>query len=174
MKNQLARNPRRNPKLSRNKKIGIALVSVAAVGGVTAAVIAMRRKPKRTQPFCPPGVNGQPMLWNDATQQCEPVGGGQGGSGPSGEDRSSAFNRAKRRFCINPQALSLEQRMLLQEQVFVPLLMSMDNPNNYENVVVIAAAALDQLCNRPYRATTSAMASELAQRTWENYTGGGG
>ncbi len=176
MKNELARNPRRrhprrrprNPKLSRGQKVGIALVSVAAVGGVTALVVMMRRKPKRDTPFC--GMqNGQPMLWNDETQQCEPASGGQGSGG--GVSGVAGLLRARRRFCINPNALTLEQRVLLQEQIFLPILESLPSPGALGAATTLAAAALQELCPGAAQAATRQMAATLAQATWENYVG---
>lgn len=175
MTTKLARNPRRrNVKLSRNQKIGVALVSVAAVGGITATVIALRRKPKRDTPICPP-LNGQPQIWNAETQQCEPIGGqGSGAPGSSGVSRGTALGRAKRRMCLNPGALTLEQRLLLQEDVFLPLLLALPSPSDYDNVAVIRDAALEALCAGTPSPAAVAIAAELAQRTWENYTGFGG
>lgn len=178
MTTELVRNPkrrsRRNPKLSRGKKIGIALVSVAAVGGVTAAVIALRRRGQREIPSCPP-VNGQPMMWNAETQQCEPlvvVGTVQGGSGPGGA--ALLLARAKRRMCLNPNALTFDQMMLLQQEVFTPLIAASPSPEAIGTAESVAEQALEQLCTGPVAPAVRQMATTLAQRAWENYVGFGG
>lgn len=156
MTTELVRNPkrrrgRRNPKLSRAKKVGIALVSVAAVGGIAAAFMALRRRP-------------------------DEIDGGQGSQGPltSGVSRGTELRRATRRMCLNPDALTLEQMLLLQQELFLPILASMPNPNSYANVAVLTQTVLEQHCATPPSAAASSKVGLLAQRTWENFTGFGG
>lgn len=137
------RNPRRR-NLSRNKKIGIALGTVAAVAGVTALVVTMRRrKPEITD------------------------GGGEGTGGPAGVNQ---LNRAKRRLCLNPNELTLEQRILLQEQIFIPLIAASANPNAIGTPQSVAAQALDQLNCLP-RPDVVAVVNQIAQQSWETYIG---
>jgi len=146
--NLARRNPRRR-NLSRNKKIGIGLVTVGALGGITALVVALRRR--------------------KSADAIDDVGdGGQGSGSPSNQ---LALHRAQRRLCINPDALTLEQRVLLQEQVFIPLIASSADPNSPTTPDAVAARALADLCRAPVRAKVAELVSQMAWQAWQSYTG---
>lgn len=160
---------RRNPrgrKMSRNKKIGLGLLAVGAVGGAAALVVMRRRGGRRQIPSCGPGPGGQPMIWNAETERCEPVG-GQSQGAPTG----NPLARAKRRLCINPTVLTLEQMLLLQEGVFLPLIEAAPDPNSAATPGIVAEQALQQLCPGMRRQAVVNVVNQLADQAWQNYTG---
>ena len=134
---------RRRRNLSRNKKIGLALVSVAAVGGATALFVTMRRKKA-------------PELGDGGD------GGTQGGTGTV-----NLVNRAKRRLCINPNALTYDQRQLLRDAVFIPLINALPNPAAIGSAEIAADQALKDLCPPPRRPGVVEAVNQLAQQAWE-------
>jgi len=136
---------RRRRNLSRNQKLGIILLAVASVGGATAVTIGLRRRKKGELP--------------------------QGGDTQGVPGLPNPLNRAKRRLCINPNALTAEQRNLLQQQVFFPLIAAQANPEAVGTAEVVAAQVLAQLCPAPRRPGVVDVVNQLAQQSWQTFVG---
>lgn len=141
---------RRTKNLSRNQKIGIGLAAVGAVGGTTALVIAMRRR--------------------KATGQL------QGSMGPPGPPKVVPWlelSRAKRRFCLHADQLTLEQRVLLMDTYFTPKIAASDPALPIDVIKQsVAVSVISEICNvSEPNSATRAMALDLASSAYDNYVG---
>ncbi len=149
-------------RLRRNQKIGLAAAGGATAVGLAAALIYAARRP----PKCETG-----SVYMKETGRCEPL----VIVGYPGDD--PGLTAAKRRFCTYPNGLSLEQRLLLQNDVFVPLVeaaggLSWSGPDESNaGIADVAAESIAQLCNGSARPRTRQLALELARGAWWTLTG---
>jgi hypothetical protein len=167
-------------KLSRNQKIGIGIAATLAAAGATAAVVLVQRRvqAKRTEPFCLPRPDGTQMQYDPVSGQCQPVGGGGMQGGAQGGSSTSGLQQAKRRFCINAEALSLEQNGLLIDEVFIPIYqdIGVQPPLAEQQALwnIVADRAVAENCPSPPREATVLAARSLSYGAWLKWIGASG
>lgn len=152
---------RRKKNLSRAQKIGIGLAAVAAVGGAAAVVVAMRRR--AALPPTPPEDEGPDIV---QTGFVPPT--------PTPPEYVDPLQHAKTRLCRSPNELTFDQKLILRDEVFMPIIISWPIQSSPAAPDGAAATVISQLCPRPSmrRPETTDIARQIAHLAWEAYTEG--
>jgi hypothetical protein len=143
---------RTNASKQRTRMIWIGATVLVAAGLTTYAVVRRRRT----------GVLAPPV---------------QGGTGP----QQALLVAARRRLCLNPDALTADQREILLERVFAPLVLqytaglpAQPGPDQVEVALNAAAVAgINQTCTHVTTGTLE-VARSLAHGAWLQQTGQSG